>query len=48
MCYLSCVLAYPTISKHEDLDEVWFHECEGRVPYTPLQATHYLYTGIKK
>lgn len=36
------------LRNHEDLREVWFHETEGRVPYTPLQATHYLYTGLKK
>lgn len=36
-----------TLRNHPDLKTVWYHEDEGRVPYTPLQATHYVYTGIK-
>jgi len=33
---------------HASLETVWYHEAEGRVPFTPLQATHYLWTGTKK
>jgi len=29
------------------LRTVWHSEAEGRVPYTPLQATHYIWTGYK-
>jgi ubiquinone/menaquinone biosynthesis C-methylase UbiE len=36
-----------TLRNHPDLKTVWFQEAEARVPYTPLQATHYVYTGIK-
>lgn len=32
-------------SKH--LRTVWFNEAEAKVPYTPLQATHYMYVGEK-
>lgn len=35
------------LRNHKDLEEVWYDEAEARVPYTILQATHYLYTGIK-
>ena len=36
-----------TLREHPDLKTVWFQEAEARVPYTPLQATHYVWTGIK-
>mmetsp|Transcript_27131 Transcript_27131/g.55497 ORF Transcript_27131/g.55497 Transcript_27131/m.55497 type:complete len:165 (+) Transcript_27131:304-798(+) len=29
------------------LKTIWYQEAEGRVPFTPLQATHYLWTGLK-
>ena len=28
--------------------QVWFAESEARVPYTPLQATHYTFAGVKQ
>jgi SAM-dependent methyltransferase len=36
------------LQEHPDLETVWYHETEARVPYTTLQATHYIYTGVKK
>ena len=36
------------LMKHTELSTVWFHEDEARVPYTPLIATHYLWTGVRK
>ncbi len=36
------------LKQHKDLATVWYHEAEGRVPFTPFQATHYLWTGVKK
>ncbi len=35
------------LRSHPDLTTVWYHEAEARVPYTPLEATHYLWTGVK-
>lgn len=35
------------LQNHCNLKTVWYHETEARVPYTVLQATHYLYTGVK-
>jgi ubiquinone/menaquinone biosynthesis C-methylase UbiE len=35
------------VKNHKSLKTIWYHETEARVPYTMLQATHYLYTGIK-
>merc|ERR1711998_700073 len=32
----------------EAFTTTWFHEAESRVPYTPLIATHYLYSGKKR
>jgi ubiquinone/menaquinone biosynthesis C-methylase UbiE len=37
-----------TLKQHPDLETVWYQEAEARVPYTPLMATHYCYTGVKK
>jgi betaine lipid synthase len=31
-----------------NFDTVWYSEEEGRVPYTPLHPTHYMYCGEKK
>ena len=31
----------------KDFTTTWFHEGESRVPFTPLMATHYLYSGKK-
>eukprot|EP00614_Pseudopedinella_elastica_P000713 CAMPEP_0172591052 /NCGR_PEP_ID=MMETSP1068-20121228/9729_1 /TAXON_ID=35684 /ORGANISM="Pseudopedinella elastica, Strain CCMP716" /LENGTH=1018 /DNA_ID=CAMNT_0013387269 /DNA_START=45 /DNA_END=3101 /DNA_ORIENTATION=- len=36
-----------TLKNHPKLKTIWYHETEARVPFTPLQATHYLYTGLK-
>ena len=35
------------LKAHPELRTIWYHEAESRVPFTPLQATHYLWTGIK-
>lgn len=35
------------LKNHKKLKQVWYHEAEARVPYTLLQATHYLYFGVK-
>jgi ubiquinone/menaquinone biosynthesis C-methylase UbiE len=29
------------------LKTIWYQEAESRVPFTPLQATHYIWTGYK-
>jgi len=36
------------LRSHPRLKTVWFAESEARVPYTPLQATHYTYAGVKR
>ena len=35
------------LKEHPKLKTVWFAENEARVPYTPLQATHYTFAGKK-
>ena len=35
------------LRNHPKLQTVWFAEAEARVPYTPLQATHYTFSAIK-
>jgi hypothetical protein len=35
------------LKEHPKLSTVWFAENEARVPYTPLQATHYTFAGKK-
>ena len=37
----------PLFEQHAKLKTVWFAENEARVPYTPLQATHYTFAGVK-
>jgi len=36
------------LREHPSLKTVWFAESEARVPYTPLQATHYTFAGVKQ
>jgi hypothetical protein len=35
------------LKQHPKLKTVWYKEAEARVPFTVLQATHYLWTGVK-
>ena len=35
------------LKSHKALKTVWHHESESRVPYMPLNATHYVWTGKK-
>ena len=36
------------LKNHPSLKTVWYNESESRVPYTPIYATHYIWTGEKR